>query len=254
LDSENALLPLDAERVVSFKQNGHALTFHFRRLTVGDWMRYFEAITLRSVSVAGARKQSRTDEFDYRTARLKLVDDALESVDGYTIPPNLANWKARLPYGHKLAAAQLLEGAEPSTNVDRDRAFTILADSDEVFLDASWGSSTPGEMTRYLGLVHRFKPVTAEQMRKYNRATSRSVVIGGRHGGTTEYAKPYNVLAELYDELIVSVDGYSIKGQPLEGAEAIRREMDTYHKVEAVQQLFITAEPDESKAEQAEAA
>jgi hypothetical protein len=253
VSTENVLLPLDAERVVSFKQSGRALTFKFRRITDGDWKRYFDAITLRSVSVAGAKKQSRTDEFDYRTARLALVDETLTDVQGYNTADGspisaMKDWQSRVPYGHKLAASQLLEAVERSSNVDADRQFTILADADEVFLDASWGSATPGEMTRYLGLVHRFKPVTIEQQRKYNRATSRAVVVGGRHGGTTEYAKPHSILASLYDELVLSVDGYGVNGAALDGAENIRREMDTLHKVEAVQQLFATPDAEEPKA------
>jgi hypothetical protein len=47
-------------------------------------------------------------------------------------------------------------------------------------------------------------------------------------------------LAELYDELIVSVDGYTVDGA-VPDREAILEFMDTYHKVAAVDVLFSPA-------------
>jgi hypothetical protein len=52
-------------------------------------------------------------------------------------------------------------------------------------------------------------------------------------------------LAELYDQLVVAVDGYSVNGKALEGKEQICREMDTFHKLAAVQQLFATPDTEE---------
>jgi hypothetical protein len=43
----------------------------------------------------------------------------------------------------------------------------------------------------------------------------------------------------IYDDLIESVDGYSVGGKPLEGAEAIKREMDGGHKAAAALELFV---------------
>jgi hypothetical protein len=54
----------------------------------------------------------------------------------------------------------------------------------------------------------------------------------------TVYANKAPLLAKIYDELIVAVEGYAVGGQPLEGAERIRKEMDMFHKVGAVTQLF----------------
>jgi hypothetical protein len=59
------------------------------------------------------------------------------------------------------------------------------------------------------------------------------------------------VLAHLYDDLIVSVDGYSSGGCELgSDREAIKREMDTYHKVAAVENLFVTSSDDGSEAKE----
>jgi hypothetical protein len=58
-------------------------------------------------------------------------------------------------------------------------------------------------------------------------------------------------MIELYDELIQSVEGYGVAGRPLESPQDIRREMDAYHKSEAVAQLFNVS--DSSPAEAAAA-
>ncbi len=44
---------------------------------------------------------------------------------------------------------------------------------------------------------------------------------------------------KLYDELIESVEGYSVAGQPLTDVEAIKQEMDGAHKAAAALELFL---------------
>ena len=46
------------------------------------------------------------------------------------------------------------------------------------------------------------------------------------------------MLVDFYDQLIASVEGYTLRGQPLASADQIRAEMDAAHKVIAVEQLF----------------
>jgi hypothetical protein len=49
------------------------------------------------------------------------------------------------------------------------------------------------------------------------------------------------------------VEGYGIAGKPLEAVEHIRREMDGYHKTEAIAQLFNVgdSQPESASAEAA---
>jgi hypothetical protein len=63
----------------------------------------------------------------------------------------------------------------------------------------------------------------------------------------------HKLMLELYDQLIQSVEGYGIAGKPLEGVEQIRREMDGYHKTEAIAQLFNVgdSQPESASAEAA---
>jgi hypothetical protein len=53
-------------------------------------------------------------------------------------------------------------------------------------------------------------------------------------------------LAKLYDELIVSVDGYTVSGRPLSGRDEIAHEMDAFHKVIAAREIFDTRMPQEA--------
>jgi hypothetical protein len=54
----------------------------------------------------------------------------------------------------------------------------------------------------------------------------------------TSYPSRQGVAMKIYDDLIESVDGYSVGGVPLTGVEAIRREMDGAHKAAAALALF----------------
>jgi hypothetical protein len=93
---------------------------------------------------------------------------------------------------------------------------------------------------KFGGLVHRFNPPTAEHKRKYNRAISQTRVIGDARSGTTVFQGRQRLLVEFYDQLIASVEGYALRGQPLASPEQIRAEMDAVHKIVAVQQLFAS--------------
>jgi hypothetical protein len=245
-------IQLDAPRTVSFKAGKNAFTYTFRRITDADWRQYFAGISFITER-AGA---GRTNRLDVRSSGLDLVEHCLEKVEGYPMRDgsnimDLADWKQRLPYGHRLKAAELLVDVSLS---DVDREYFFEPDIDEVVLDAAWNSAAPGLMTRCFGLVHRFHPATAEHQRRFNRATSESRVVGGSRAGRTIYPGSQALLIALYDELVVSVDGYGVQGKPLTGADAIKHEMDTFHKVSAVQQLFATPDDDAEPAEANEAA
>lgn len=246
------LLPLDAQRSVTFKDHGQCFTYFFRRISAQDWLDFFSGISFESERVGSER----VDRFDFRTAGFELVQRTLERVEGYKLGAGggttsgggdlmeLANWKARLPYGHVQLAASLLQKV---TESKEEREFVIQPDLDEVFLDAVWEAAGAGKMNEYRGLIHRFRCPSAEDRRRFNRATSEARVVGGTRTGRTIYPGRQKLLAELYDQLVESVEGYGVAGQELKGAEQIRREMDAFHKVSAVQLLFVS--PDQGEEE-----
>jgi hypothetical protein len=89
---------------------------------------------------------------------------------------------------------------------------------------------------------------TVEQQRRYSRDMSRSQVIGGSRAGKTRWLGAQATLVDLYDELILSVEGYVANGEPVcDDREMIIASMDTYHKVAAAEALFtpVSASVDE---------
>jgi hypothetical protein len=235
---EKVLLPLDAERQVTFKDKGQIFVFTFNRVTDAQWRRFFSGLVVENEK-SGSGRLSRVD---YRTAGIDLFENAVKSADGYKLRDgkftDIPNWKTRVPFGHKQKAVELL------TDVTFSESSPEFFDPDveEIFIDAKWGAA--GAMTQYRGLAHRFTPPSAAHQQRFNRAAGESRVVGGRSGKTISTSRQ-DMLADLYDELVVSVDGYGFAGRPLEGTEQIRREMDTFHKASAVSQLFSTPEDDE---------
>ena len=132
--------------------------------------------------------------------------------------------------------AATLADVRPSASLDE---FVIRAEGEEVSLDAAWSvDEETGKMVAYAGLKHLFKTPTAAHQKRYNQAASRSVVVGGSRTGRTIYTGAQETLCDLYDELVLSVDGYAVKGEPLAGLDQIRSYMDLHHKFTAAQELF----------------
>jgi hypothetical protein len=154
-----------------------------------------------------------------------------------------ADWKTLIPYGHQQKAAALL--VDISSCVDPAGLFAVK-------LDAAWGSSEPGKMTRYKDLAHTLKPPASEHRRRFARALSESRIVEHLRterssGGRTIPSSKQPILADLYDELVISVSGYGFAGRPLEGVEQIRREMDGWHKISVMSKLFTGPDYEEVK-------
>lgn len=241
------LLPLDGERVVTFGDRGINYVFYFSRITQADWEHCFAGMYLSSHNEG---KQEVT-VLDTTTPGIELVEKKLVKVDGYAEGYNSKpDWQSFVPPRHSRPAWQLLTAVAPSS-VPADR---FLPEHFEAVLDAGWGMERPGRMAAYLGLTHVFSPLTAEQKRRYSRATSETRVIGDRKHGRTLFIPKQPLLLKIYDELILSVKGYALNGVPLADRKDIIREMDAYHKVRAAEQLFMGFNEDDDAGEEAAAA
>lgn len=226
---EKTMLPLDQPRSIAIRVAGKTYTWHFRRITSTDWIKFFDGITSRTLRHGGVEERV----FDADAPLVELVDAALKSVFGYE-GVDAADWKTRLPLRQKLAVGLVLRtvGVEPVPEMP-------LADLAEVLLSASWsGADRDGSLTVYEGLVHRFRRPGAEHLRKFNLECSRTRILGTGEDGVTIHASRQGVALRLYDELIEGVDGYSVNGEPLTSVEEIKREMDGAHKAAAALALF----------------
>jgi hypothetical protein len=234
-DNKSAVLELDGERSVTFRDRGHAYTYTFSRIGSVDWLHYFEGVAITSRREG---KNGVVETLDLESAGVDLVESKVVKAEGYAGDfMSDPKWKQCLPFGHVRAAAQLLRDGNISP-VDDSQPLNPL--KVEVAIDAKWNVSKPGEMRQFGGLLHRFNPPTAEHKRKYNRAISQTRVIGDARSGITVFQGRQRLLVEFYDQLIASVEGYALRGQPLASPEQIRAEMDAVHKIIAAQQLFAS--------------
>jgi hypothetical protein len=234
-------IELKAPRVIVIEDRGKPYWLTVSRITKKLWLQYFEGILSTSENQGGKR----VDSFDSSSARLNLVDQALVTASGYALPAGktsidqVEDWRNLLPLGHRLAAANAIISVTASEPKDED---VIALGQESVYLDAIWGAGEDGVMRRFHGLRHNFKIPLAEQQRRISRDSSRSRVVGGSRGGKTQWLGAQATLAELYDELVASVEGYTVDGAEPD-REAIVEFMDTYHKVAAIDLLFAPAAP-----------
>jgi hypothetical protein len=239
IERAGALLDLSGDRQVTFKDKGQIFVFTFNRITDAQWRHYFSGLVVENEK-SGSGRLARVD---YRTAGIDLFETAVKDVAGYKLREgkftDIPNWKTRVPYGHKQKAVDLLTDVTFSDSAPE----FFDPEVEEIFVDAKWGADQ-GMMTQFRGLAHRFTPPSGAHQQRFNRAAGESRVVGGRSGKTISTSRQ-DLLADLYDELIVSVEGYAFAGKPLEGTEQIRREMDTFHKAAAVNLLFSSPEDDQ---------
>jgi hypothetical protein len=232
-------IELKQPRVIGIEDRGQQYSLTIARILKKQWLRYFEGILSTSENQNGKR----VDSFDSSAARLALVEECLLTASGYTLPEGITSidqvegWKALLPLSHRLGVANAIISVSAS---ESNEDAPIALGQESVYIDAVWSAGDDGAMRKFKGLRHNFTTPTADQQRHFSRDSSRSRVIGGSRNGKTQWLGAQATLAELYDELIVSVEGYTVDGETPD-RETIVEFMDTYHKVAAVDALFAPA-------------
>jgi hypothetical protein len=236
MPDSTTLLDLAAPRRIVFSDRQRKFTVTCRRILKEDWLAYFGAIRVTSEHTP----EGMANTSDYNSAALLLAERVITGCEGYTVAggadlAQLPNWQARLPIAHRFQVGVTLADVHESAPSD---AFEIQPEGDAISLDAVWGADDTGRMQQFTGLKHLFKTPTAAQHKRYNDAASRSVVVGGSRTGLTIYTGAHATLVDLYDELILSVDGYRVNYDLLEDRKAIAANMDTFHKFAAARALF----------------
>jgi hypothetical protein len=232
-------IDLKAPRIIAIEDRGKPYSLTVGRITKKQWLAYFEGVVSLSENVNGAR----VDSYESSAARLQLLESALIDASGYALPGDKTNiaqvegWKALLPLSHRMGAANALFAVSPNEGTE-DQAIALGQES--IYLDAVWGAGENGKTLKFTGLRHNFKVPTGEQQRRFSRESSKSRVIGGSRSTKTQWLGAQATLAELYDELIVSADGYTVDGH-VPDRDALVEYMDTYHKVAAADALFAPA-------------
>jgi hypothetical protein len=235
-------IDLATPRTISIEERGRKYLLTLLRIQKRQWLKYFEGIVSTSENQGGKR----VDSFDSTSARVELVESALVDAKGYNTADgspvtSTTGWQQLIPLRHRQAVGNALVDVEKAEPTDAD---AITLGVEPVYLNAVWGADADGVMRKFTGLCHRFKTPSAEQQRRFSRDSSRSMVIGGSRRGVTRWLGVQATLVDLYDELILSVDGYQVNGMQLDNIPMIVAEMDAYHKVAAAAVLFEPASAD----------
>jgi len=227
-EEKQAMLPLDALRTVALKGTKQTYTYHLRRVTGDDWMKYFASVVDQTLNLSGSRERV----LDTESALLELVDRVLVRAEGYGDLSAIGEWKSFLPMRHRIAVGVVLRSVAAASTDDDVQICNLV----EVRLDATW--PIDGKTCGYDGLVHRFRHPSIDDLKRFNFEASRIKVRGTGDNGVSIYPSRHAIALKMYDDLIESADGYSIHGEPLTGKEAIVREMDGAHKATAALRLF----------------
>jgi hypothetical protein len=87
-------------------------------------------------------------------------------------------------------------------------------------------------------LVHHFRIPTLNEYHKFKRLMADSRLVGGtRHLKTIMFSRLPG-LVKLYDELIISIEGYKAGQSAIDNRQSTIEQMDAIHKQVAVQGLF----------------
>lgn len=234
-------IELAKPRVIVIEDRGKKYSLKLDRITKKQWLKYFEGIMSTSENKGGKR----VNHFESTGALVELVELLLIGAEGYATADGspiaqVAGWQQLVPLRHRQAVGGAIVDVHRD---DPSEEETIVLGAEAISLTAVWGADEAGVMRKFSGLRHCFKTPSAQHQGRYSRDSNCSVIVGGRRG-ITRWLGVQATLIELYDELIQSVEGYTVNGVEL-GSDrtAIVGEMDAYHKVVAAASLFEAAEP-----------
>lgn len=212
-------------------------THFFQSPTADDWIEYERA--LRPTLVFGDEQvESRVHQ---REAALALWAKSIVRVEGYpglvaavSDRRSVENWKDAIPLEHQVRAIQGLDRVQPGEDQD------VLGDGETtvVRLTAWWNG------IYFDRLLHRFTRPLVEHELRFREALERRAIVTPKIGGQRKAGKQpvesrslpqLPTLIALYDELIVSVEGYTSPDVILNKAKDL---MDVPHKSAAVRALF----------------
>lgn len=242
-ESTNDLLDLAQDRVIAFRDRGCSYRYTFPPIADKDWERYFDAIVQTSHREGSLERK----RFDVQSALSELVRRVVTNVDGYAGDfLKREDWRDLLPVAHVRFVSTFLQLVLPDTSSVR----VLDPLHQEVALRATWTADEKGTMAQFFGLVHRFRPLTAEHELRLNRALSQTSVLGNGRNAKTIYPSRQKELLKFYDELIDGVEGYAFKGEPITTKQLAIEKMDAWHKVAALDQLMTVIDFGEAETEE----
>ena len=144
-------------------------------------------------------------------------------------------WREKVPLFHKMATVELLAQVFVAEPEQVEGFYYFDPQQMEVHLVAARGGQ------EYNGLVHMLRRPTARQQKEFSRIVSTAIYVRGSRTGKSLLPSRLRELARFYDDLLLDVSGYALRGAPLTREDALRY-MDALHKQTAVSALFAPEE------------
>ena len=203
----------------------------FRLPTAADWIAYDQALN-RSAEDAGAYRKFSAETED---ASATLWDSAVIRVSGYGDDfCERAEWRGKIPLSHKHGAVRGLAQVFTAEPPD-DAPYRFDPEEARVYLDAGRNGKISD------GLLHILQRPSTRQQKEYSRLGGSALFVRGSRTAKTILPSRLRELIRLYDQLILSVEGYTVNGaEP--SREQVIQHMDALHKQTVINELFEGSE------------
>ena len=204
------LFPLDArEWTVRIRSGENSYVHVFRDLEQADWEAYFCESLSEQPAVFYRRMIRRTEGYRFCAGEA------------------LYGWQDLVPDDHREKAVKIWQHQRGCIAPE---SLIVEADGTSVSFEYCFGFNEAGAFTQFSSILHRFCSPSAEQRARFLCAD-----VGLRAVGELR------ALISLYDELILSAEGYSLGGEPLRPQD-VRGSVNLAHKLFALARLLRPAE------------
>ena len=229
LAREEILVPLK----VTHAGHSYRVCHRLRPPAPDDWYTYEAALQPAVEELGDAAEPSFRLVLRASEAALDLWTRLVRRVEGYALPPG-EDWQELIPLAHKEAAVRALTlvAPTPADAAGPNGFFPLAAEEVRVVLEAAANGAA------YPRLTHRFRPPTVEAERRYRRLLADNFIVRGGRTPRTLLPPRLPALTRLYDQLILGVEGYTLRGRPLASSLDAVQSMDAWHKRVAVEALF----------------
>jgi hypothetical protein len=217
---------------------------HFFRLpSFTDWYDY-----LKQRKFMGLSKGKDTYEFSnvMQEQDLEFWGSLIVRVEGYVTGKkdimDSDNWKEKIPVDHKLEAmsgfvmfnrheevsaseAVATDGFDVDDEIGRELEFSTVQNGKEIFIKFFFG-----------------KPETTDYV-KFNRLISKMQLVRTKQRNVQEMRVPADIrpFVEMFDKLILKVEGYVSGSKDLMEIEDWKSKIDAYHKKESIREMFTSS-------------
>lgn len=215
---------------------------HFFRLpSLQDWIAYH-----KGVSELGLSRGRETFEVsdNVQAKNLELWEKLVTKVQGYVVDgkdvQEQENWRDLIPFPHKV---QAVNGFMTTWRRTDDVVEEVVLDlgSDDVEVSIVVLQNVDDTMTQHEIIFHFTSP-DAMDYKNISKLQSRMRLTRTKERNVSSISVPTDIkpYVQLFDKLIIRVEGYIYDGKDLMEHSEWKSKIDAFHKREAIGDLFTS--------------